>query len=453
MCTSNERVRQWMEDALAHTMRQVPGLGGVFVITASENLTNCWTRGRGSECPRCGPRGDEQVMAEVMATIERGVHRGNPDAKVIAWDWGWAGHGRAAGLVERLPQSVWLMSVSEWSLPIERGGVKSEVGEYSISAVGPGPRALEHWGAAKQAGMKTMAKMQLNTTWEAGSLPYLPVLDLVAEHCRNVAQSGVEGMLFSWSVGGYPSPNLKVAARFGRKPLPTVDEALDELAVEWFGPAGAADGRRAWSAFSRAFLEYPYHINLLYRGPVQLGPANLCYRRATKMQSTMVAFPFDDVEAWRGPYPAEVMAAQFEKVARGWAEGIPQLEQAAAKAPAEKRAQADTELTIARAAGLYFRSTANQIRFTLLRNRLADTKQPMAAGERDEQLDNICRVLTDEIEAARQMYKVAKSNSTIGYETGGQYYFLPLDLVEKVVSCELLREKYAGQRDEDGAHG
>jgi len=38
------------------------------------------------------------------------------------------------------------MSVSEWSLPIERGGIKTTVGEYSISAVGPrspGTRTLE----------------------------------------------------------------------------------------------------------------------------------------------------------------------------------------------------------------------------------------------------------------------------------------------------------------------
>ena len=38
------------------------------------------------------------------------------------------------------------MSVSEWDKPIERGGIKTKVGEYSISAVGPGPRAIAALG-------------------------------------------------------------------------------------------------------------------------------------------------------------------------------------------------------------------------------------------------------------------------------------------------------------------
>ena len=37
------------------------------------------------------------------------------------------------------------MSVSEWDMPIRRGGVDSVVGEYALSAIGPGPRATRHW--------------------------------------------------------------------------------------------------------------------------------------------------------------------------------------------------------------------------------------------------------------------------------------------------------------------
>ena len=120
-------------------------------------------------------------MSEVISAIESGVHRPAPHAKVIAWDWGWGwawkNNQEARAAIARLPESVWLMSISEWSLPIERGGVKSEVGEYSISAVGPGPRATQHWSDAKSRGLKTVAKVQLNNTWELSSVPYLPLLD------------------------------------------------------------------------------------------------------------------------------------------------------------------------------------------------------------------------------------------------------------------------------------
>ena len=83
----------------------------------------------------------------------------------------------------------------------------------------------EAW--ARQAGLKTAAKVQVNTSWELASLPYLPVLDLVAEHCRNLAKANLDGMMLAWSLGGYPSPNLEVADRFSRMPVPTLDEALD----------------------------------------------------------------------------------------------------------------------------------------------------------------------------------------------------------------------------------
>ena len=155
LCTSHPAVRQWMGDALAHVFRQVPDLGGAYAITASENLTSCASLGGWRSCPRCKARSDTEIISEVVAVIEEGVHRGNPNANVIVSDWGWKGHGDARDIIERLPKSVWLMSVSEWAMPIERGGIETKVGEYSISSVGPGPRALPHWAAAAKAGVKT----------------------------------------------------------------------------------------------------------------------------------------------------------------------------------------------------------------------------------------------------------------------------------------------------------
>ena len=91
----------------------------MYAITASENLTNCASHGDWHSCDRCKTRGDAAILAEVAAAIETGVHRGNPKANVILSDWGWRGHGDASEMIPRLPKSVWLTSVSEWSLPID----------------------------------------------------------------------------------------------------------------------------------------------------------------------------------------------------------------------------------------------------------------------------------------------------------------------------------------------
>src|SRR5690606_35528709 len=164
---------------------------------------------------------------------------------------------------------VWLMSVSEWSKPIVRGGIETKVGEYSISAVGPGPRSLRHWEAARKRGLKTATEIQFNNTCEIASVPYLPVMNLIAEHISNLSAVQLNGMMIGWTMGGYPSPNFKLAERLNRKPFPEPEKVLDELAEERFGPEGAPHARKAWTLMSEAFREYPFHVSVVYTAPVQ----------------------------------------------------------------------------------------------------------------------------------------------------------------------------------------
>lgn len=441
MCTSNPTARQWMGDALAHVFREVPGLGGVYTITASENLTNCASHGDWKSCGRCKDRTDADIIAEVVAAIEEGVHRGNPDARVLVSDWGWRGHGDAPDMIARLPRSVWLMSVSEWHLPIERGGIKSTVGEYSISAVGPGPRSQRHWKVARENGLKTGTEIQFNNTCEIASIPYLPVMDLVAEHCRNLKSAAdLDAMLIGWTMGGYPSPNLQIPQRFDRIPTPGVEEVLDELAEARFGAAGAPHARQAWTRMSQAFREYPFHISVVYVSPVQWGPANPLYPSKTGYSATMWGIPYDDLNGWRGPYPPDVFAGQFAKVAEAWRPGIEELRLAVEHAPDELRDDAAADLRLARAAALHFQSVANQARFVAARDALIGPGAPASADERDQLRDELRQLLESEIALARELYSLTLDDSRIGFEPSCHYFYLPLDLVEKVVNCRWLLE-------------
>ncbi len=302
MCTSTDKVLDWISNSLSYVFKEVPGLGGVFTITASENLTNCASHGLQDKCPRCSKRDYADIIAGVNIAIEKGVHRSAPDAKVIVWDWGWNRHGDGSDIIKKLPKDVWLMSVSEWKTPFERAGIHSEVGEYSISVIGPGPRATKHWKVAREQGLKTVAKLQINNTWELSAVPWLPVLDLNAEHFARLSKAGLDGYMLSWSLGGYPSPNLELAHMFNLEPDLTKEEALDRLAEERYGQKGRKWARQAWSSFSTAFQNFPYDIGVIYKGPQQYGPSNLLYANPTGYTSSMVGFPYDDLDGWRGPY-------------------------------------------------------------------------------------------------------------------------------------------------------
>ena len=420
MCTSTPEVRRWMCDALADVFTRVPGLGGVFTITASENETSCAAHNVHPQCEHCENRDYAEMIAEVNRTIRDGVKRAAPDAKVIVWDWGWHGHGDAVDVIGKLPADCWFMSVSEWQLPIERGGVASAVGEYSISAVGPGPRATKHWAAAKARGMKCVAKVQAGTTWELGSFPYLPVMGLVAEHAKSLSAAGVDGLMLSWSLGGYPSPNLDVFHRAAKGA--GVDDVLDALARDRYGPKPVNAVHIAWQFFADGFREYPYHIGTLYHGPQHVGPANPFYLRPTGYTATMVGFPYDDLAAWRAVYPEEVWIRQMREVAAGCENGCAMFGIAIEKMDDGVKAEARRELDMYRAQALHFASCANQAAFVAARDR----------GDKEA----MRRIVTDEIAVVRKLLPLVEADSRIGYESSNHYFYIPQDLLEKLVNCQ-----------------
>lgn len=434
MCTSTDEVKEWLEDALSSVFSKVTGLGGVFTISASENYTNCASHGltRQKKCERCGSRANSEIFAEVNASIAKGVHKVAPDAKVIVWDWGWNGHGDGTEVIKKLPNDVWFMSVSEWATQIRRGGVPATVEEYSISSVGPGPRAKRHWALADSIGLKTVAKVQFNNTWELSAIPWIPALDLVAEHASKLSKAGVDNYMLSWSLGGYPSPNLEIANRFSQNKDLTVETVLDEIALERYGAKAAPYARKAWTAFSRTFEEFPYSGGVLYLAPQQYGPANLLYPKPTGYVATMVGFPYDDLKGWRAVYPEEVFLEQFRKVAEGWKAGLRHYRKLLRMSTPDRQ-QTASDYGIAYAAYLHFASTANQIDFVILRNELLK-----GAGGLEKKSGEVRRILKSEIQLAKELYKTCNKDSRIGFEATNQYYYIPQDLIEKVVNCEMI---------------
>lgn len=433
LCTSNEDVRTWIRDALSYVFTQVPGLGGVFTISGSENLTFCNSHGGWKQCPQCSKREGAEVTADANALIAEGVHRAAPDAKVILWDWGWNRHGIATDIISKLPQDVWLMSVSEWALPIERGGVKSKIGEYSLSAVGPGPRAKTHWECARQHGLKTAAKIQLNCSWELSCVPYLPVMDLIVEHCSNLAQCHMDGYLMSWSLGAYPSPNLKVPLYFDRTPLPTKEQVLDEMAVDRYGEKGAPLARKAWTQISEAYREYPFSGAVLYYSPVQIGVANLLRAQNSGYHASMTGFPYDDLKQWRSIYPADVFEEQFRKMASAFSKAIPLFEQAAMQVDKAHRAGVMDDVHYVKVAQIQFESVANQTRYILLRDQAATAT---ASDQKQALTSQMRQIVKREMQLSVALARLMQLDSKIGFESANQYLFVQNDLWEKVINCQ-----------------
>jgi len=442
LCTSDPRVQDYLRNSVESICRAAPELGGFFTITASENLTNCWSHGQGAGCPRCKSRAAAEVIAEVNSLIQGGISRAGNGQRLIAWDWGW-NDAWAEDVIARLPQGVSLMSVSEWSLPIERGGVKTEVGEYCLSAVGPGPRAKRHWTAARRRGLPVLAKIQAGNTWELSATPYIPAVANVARHAANLRAAGVEEIMLGWTLGGYPSPNLEAVAEVMQQkelaaPEAAATAALNAVAQRRFGKKFAPAVVQAWKELSEAFSEFPFHTEVVYGAPLQNGPSNLLWAEPTGYQRTMVGFPYDHLDGWRGPYPPEVFIAQLEKVANGFDAALKNL---ILQITSDKEAtpELSQEISMAIAAAIHWRSVACQARFVLARGKLAKAS---SAAEAQAHLAEIETVLKTELKLARHLYTLQSHDSRLGFEASNQYYYVPLDLVEKVLNCRDLLDRW-----------
>ena len=112
---------------------------------------------------------------------------------------------------------------------------------------------------------------------------------------------------------------------------------------------------------------------------------------------------------------------------------------AALNLPDRDRKALESELRIAEAAALHFRSTADQARFIVLRRAL---QVALTAEEAHPIIADITTVLNREIAGATRLYTLQSQDSRIGFEASNQYYYVPTDLLEKIINCRDLRDRW-----------
>ena len=140
------------------------------------------------EGERFGAEGE--VIGEFFATLREGVDRVNPDIKIFDYTWDGDSLEARFDVIDHLPERVGVESISEARIPYEIGGVEHTLHDYSLNIIGPGERSIAMWKRAKERGLETIAKVQINTTWECSTVPALPVLDKVDKMMSRYLEEG-----------------------------------------------------------------------------------------------------------------------------------------------------------------------------------------------------------------------------------------------------------------------
>ena len=410
LCTQNPAVMAYLRSAVRTLCESAPGLGGFFAITCSENLTHCKSRMSGEECPVCRDVPIETLVAEVLCAIFEESRAVDPEIRTIAWTWAWDDfmtEQQMRACIDMLPPEIIIQSNSEAMLEFERGGVGGHVRDYSISIPGPAPLAKRIWQYAQEKGHEVCAKVQINTSWECSTLPFLPVFDLIREHMIGLKDAGVDHLMLSWTLGGYPSISLKIASECLRDPSEQAYRAL--LACE-FG-AYADTVYASSKVFSEAFSAFPFDLRSLYFGPQNAGPSNLLYSAPSGFDASMTCYCYDALDTWRAIYPRNTYLALWQQLSERWHKGVEMLGD-----------MPDCEYKqMALAADAIFSSCCAQVRFIMAREQ-GDTETMKALVAKEQQ-------------NALALYHLMQKNPHVGYEAANHYYYNKGMLAEKVISC------------------
>ncbi len=444
MCTSTIEVQNYLYQSVRKLFEMVPDLAGFFTITMSENLTNCYSRlgGREMTCPRCKNRKPWEVIAEVNNLMARGAHDVNPDAKAIAWAWGWSDEW-AEKVIPLLTEGQILQCTSEEAMKFCIGGVEGSVIDYTMSLCGPGEKAKKMWKVAREHGMQMSAKVQMNNTWEMSVVPYIPVFDKVATHIGQLKEQGIQHLQVSWTLGGCPSPNLRLAEW-----LMEDKGTLKDFLVDWLGENIAEGVFVAQQKLSNAFSHYPFYIGTLYYGPQNFGPMAPFFLEKTGYRASMVGFPYDDIEWWSGIYPEDVYEDEYRQLVEGWREGLADL-----LVYQGQNEELDEMLLMARVVLCQYESAYHHIQFVNRRDEMLASEDAIfadgltmaeevdlakgIAASRDELL----RIVREEMETVQTLIDLRLQDSRIGFESSNHYFYTLQDLKEKMINLAYCEER------------
>lgn len=407
LCTSAKEVRDYLTNNIEWLCRQVPDIGGFFTITRSENPTNCYSHSTPETCtcPRCKNRSVGEVIGEVISCFEEGAHRVSPDIQVIAWDWAWSKKNNSTEeIIDNLPDNVTMLCKSEEGVEFTFGGVTNTVRDYSITKVGPGKIAKTNWQQAKKRGLSLGAKVQVTTSWECSTVPAVPVYPIIEKHIKALRNEGVDTLMLSWTLGGYPSLCLAHAAKYFYENC-EMPELSDNV-------------KKACDIISEALYEFPSSLHVEYYGPHNAGPSTLLYDKPTGYEATMTCFAYDDLIKWRDNYPEDVYEEQFTKICSGLEKALLLLEN-----------EPENETVIMAKATYYtYKASLNQIQFIRARDK----------GDIAVMLEKA----KSEIEIARSMLELMNKDASIGFEAANHYYYSKGQLAEKILNCEDIIKRY-----------
>lgn len=434
LCPSSPLMLDYLRQAIHDLVREVPELGGIINLCKGERPTTCWwhTEKIAHLCPRCSEGSQVELLAETLHCFADGINSAGAATNLIAWPYmpyefdkitgeTWPTVDMQALIAASPPQVRWMVNFEHGSTK-EIGGQARSVQEYSLSTVQPGPFAVEIAATGKSTGHACYAKLQLGTTYELSSMPFVPVPGAVYDKIQAMKRLEMQGAMFSWIVGGFPGPMLTAAARASFEPCPDKREFLHELARGSCGEKAAQHLVRAWECFERVWQKYPFDLGVLYHGSLTRGPS---YQLHLEQESRLPKvynwglerdrqkqFYAYVPEKWLGFLSSDEVVNTFRDMAAEWKEGVQSARQALAQETGQN-SFLRRQMAVAEAIRHHFLSAANVYEFYHLRDQLRDPDKSLQKDITGRML----AIARNEIEIAESFLDLLDKDVTLGFHS------------------------------------
>ena len=283
LCPSLPESRRYLREALKDLFTEVPGLKGFVNITYGERWTTCLSQfpcceksvPRPQLCSRCAKRQPWEVLNDILVPMRDGIRAGNPDAGFISWFYMpepcVARDVWVYDCVSHFPESVSLQMNFESGIVREQEGKSRVGGDYWLSQPGPSDAFRRVADIACKSGTRLSAKIQVSTSHEMATVPYVPVPGLLYRKFKAMRDCGVKDAMYCWYFGCNPGLMNRAAGMLACENFAEGEEAfLGRLAAQdWGGDAPRM--ARLWKRFSDAYVHYPLGNMMQYYGPFHDG--------------------------------------------------------------------------------------------------------------------------------------------------------------------------------------
>ncbi len=426
-CPRVDKTREHVIYCIEYIFKSIPDLAGYISITAGERPTTCASVMQYANCPRCSKYSRGENLANSVNMIKEGLRRAGTGAEFVSWTYNhryWPDED-ICEYIEKTPDDIVIMQNFEDRGLDDQLGRKRIAWDYWLSYPGPSDMFALSARTAKASGKRSYAKMQVCTSHEMATVPYIPAPGILFDKYKEARALGVSGIMECWYFGNYPSLMNRASTELSYlEDFSDKSAFVRELASRLYGESKADAIGRAWEEFERGYRNCPTNIMFSYYGPMHDGIAwelsPIPKNNALSRSWLLLDVPDGDRigECLFQGHTLDEAITLADRMSESWSRGVEML----------PMSDDDEHRVCSEAIGLLMKSGRNILAFYRLREALgtesADALTTLAEME---------TIVYNEIESSEKMIRLCELDPRIGYHSEAEgFKFFPEKLKARI---------------------